>query len=116
MNWFLLNIKSNEAQHVADIFHQMNIETFCPNIEAKQETVNTFKDYKEIMPNKSYLFVKLAKKYRGVIFGIPHVLGFFTTDGKPALATDEEIETIKQGKMNHFKTLKIIYPKKTITT
>ena len=73
MNWFVLSVKRSQEKKVADMLEKMNIEVF-----------------------KSYVFVNIPEKYRGLVFGVPGVKGYLFLDGKPAMVRHEEVHIIKK--------------------
>ena len=95
MSWFVLSVKRNQEKKVADILKKMNVEVFIPLIKEvkywsdRQKTVET-------PLFKSYVFVNLSEKYRGIVFGVSGVQGYLFLDGKPALVRDEEINIIQK--------------------
>lgn len=95
MSWFVLSVKRSQEKKVAEILSKMNIEAFSPMIEE----IKYWSDYKKIIETplfKSYVFVSIPEKYRGVVFGIPGVKGYLFLDNKPALVRDEEINIIRK--------------------
>lgn len=94
MSWFVLSVKRNQENKVADILNKMNIQVFNPLIKE----VKYWSDRQKVVESplfKSYVFVNLSEKYRGIIFGISGVNGYLFLDGKPAMVGDEEINIIK---------------------
>ena len=94
MSWFVLSVKRSQEKRVADILGRMNIEVFNPLIKE----VKYWSDRKKVIETslfKSYVFVNLSDKYRGIVFAIPEVKGYLFLDGKPALVRNEEINIIQ---------------------
>ncbi|MBP0903729.1 UpxY family transcription antiterminator [Mariniflexile gromovii] len=95
MSWFVLCVKAQQEKKVADVLRKMNVEVYCPMI---QET-KVWSDRKKVVETplfKSYVFVKLEEKYRGIVFGAPGVIRYLFYLGKPAVVRDEEIWNIKK--------------------
>ena len=95
MSWFVLCVKAQQETRVTEILDRMNIETFCPVI---RDTTD-WSDRKKIVETplfKSYVFVNLEDKYRGMVFGAPGVMRYLFWQGKPAIVSDEVIWTIKK--------------------
>lgn len=95
MNWFVLSVKRSQEKKVADTLEKMNIEVFNPMIKEvkcwsdRQKTVET-------PLFKSYVFVNMPEKYRGLVFGVPGVKRYLFLDGKPAIVRNEEVNIIKK--------------------
>tara|TARA_R110000868_G_scaffold8774_9_gene44938 strand:+ start:4562 stop:5032 length:471 start_codon:yes stop_codon:yes gene_type:complete len=95
MNWFVLSVKRSQEKKVADMLEKMNIEVFNPMIKEvkfwsdRQKTIET-------PLFKSYVFVNIPEKYRGLVFGVPGVKGYLFLDGKPAMVRHEEVHIIKK--------------------
>ena len=94
MNWLILNVEKNSEKKVVDILLRMNIDAFNPIDIGKKMSIYT-QDTTELKVEKSFVFVKIEKKHRGIIFGIPHVLGYSFSNGKLTLTSEEEIKTMK---------------------
>lgn len=95
MSWFVLSVKRSQEKRVADILAKMNVDVFCPMIEE----VKYWSDQQKLIESplfKSYVFVNLPEKYRGIVFGVPGVKRYLFLEGKPALVGNEEIKTIKK--------------------
>ncbi|WP_345277690.1 UpxY family transcription antiterminator [Litoribaculum gwangyangense] len=94
MSWFVLSVKRNKEKKVADILNKMNIQVFNPLIKE----VKYWSDRHKVVETplfKSYVFVNICEKYRGIVFGISGVNGYLFLDGKPAMVGDDEINIIK---------------------
>ena len=94
MSWFVLSVKRSQEKKVADTLEKMNVEVFNPLIKE----VKYWSDRHKIVESplfKSYVFVNLSEKYRGIIFGVSGVKGYLFVDGKPAIVRDEEINIIQ---------------------
>ena len=95
MNWFVLSVKRSQEKKVANMLEKMNIEVFNPMIKEvkfwsdRQKTIET-------PLFKSYVFVNIPEKYRGLVFGVPGVKRYLFLDGKPAMVRDEEVNIIKK--------------------
>ena len=95
MNWFVLSVKRSQERKVASMLEKMNIEVFNPMIKEvkfwsdRQKTIET-------PLFKSYVFVNMPEKYRGLVFGVPGVKRYLFLDGKPAMVRHEEVKIIKK--------------------
>ena len=95
MSWFVLCVKTQQEKKVADILKRMNVEVYCPMVK-ETKVWSDRKKVVEIPLFKSYVFVKLEEKYRGIVFGAPGVIRYLFYLGKPAVVRDEEIWDIKK--------------------
>ncbi|MGC1204100.1 MAG: UpxY family transcription antiterminator [Flavobacteriaceae bacterium] len=95
MNWFVLSVKRSQEKKVADMLEKMNIEVFNPMIKEvkywsdRQKTIET-------PLFKSYVFVNMPEKYRGLVFGVSGVKRYLFLEGKPAMVRHEEVNIIKK--------------------
>ncbi len=95
MSWFVLCVKAQQETKVADILQRMNVEVFCPVVRDTRD----WSDHKKVVETplfKSYVFVNLEEKYRGLVFGAPGVERYLFWQGKPAVVSNEDIWTIKK--------------------
>jgi transcription antitermination factor NusG len=95
MSWFVLSVKRSQEKKVADMLEKMHIEVFNPMIKE----VKYWSDRKKTIETplfKSYVFVNMPDKYRGLVFGVPGVKRYLFLDGKPAMVRDEEVNIIKK--------------------
>ena len=75
MSWFVLQVKPQQEKKVADILKEMNIEMYCPMITETRVWSDRNKEV-ETPLFKSYVFVNLTEKYRGIVFGVPGVIRY----------------------------------------
>ncbi|CAH8293072.1 transcription antitermination factor NusG [Mariniflexile fucanivorans] len=104
MNWFVLCVKAQQEKKVADILTKMQVEVYCPMLKETK----VWSDRQKVVETplfKSYVFVKLEEKYRGIVFGAPGVIRYLFYLGKPALVRDEEIWDIKKWMAGDSKDL-----------
>ena len=113
MSWFVLCVKSQQERKVTDILRKMNVEVYCPMIKETR----IWSDREKVVETplfKSYVFVNLTEKYRGIVFGAPGVIRYLFYMGKPAVVRDEEIWEIKkwlaEGDTNNLHELAEIIP------
>lgn len=95
MSWFVLSVKKSQEKKVADILRKMSIEVFSPMVEE----VKYWSDHQKVVEIplfKSYVFVNIPEKYRGLVFGVPGVKSYLFLEGKPALVGDDEINVIRK--------------------
>lgn len=95
MNWFVLSVKRSQEKKVAEMLEKMNIEVFNPMIKE----VKYWSDRQKIIQTplfKSYVFVNMPEKYRGLVFGVPGVKRYLFLDGKPAMVRNEEVNIIRK--------------------
>lgn len=95
MSWYVLKVKFRSEKKVADTLTKMNIQVFCPMVKETRYWSDRKKTI-EAPLFKSYVFVQLEYKYRGLVFGVSGVERYLFWLGKPAIVQDKEIETIKQ--------------------
>lgn len=92
--WYVLYTKPKAEKKVAETLDHINIEVYCPLIteirqwsdRKKKITVPLF---------RSYVFVRLRPSERHKVFEVPGVIKYLYWLGKPAMARDVEIKTIK---------------------
>ncbi|MEO9894573.1 UpxY family transcription antiterminator [Aurantibacter sp.] len=93
MNWFVLQVKTNNEIKIAAALEKEGIKTFCP----VQTEVRQWSDRKkkvEVPLFKSYVFVQLPEADRNKVFVINGVLRYLFWLNKPAIVRDEEITKI----------------------
>lgn len=95
MSWFILSVKANQEQKIAEVLDKMDVEVFCPTVKETKVWSDRKKEV-EVALFKSYLFVNLEEKYRGLVFGAPGVQKYLFYNGKPAMVKNEDIWTIKK--------------------
>jgi len=117
MSWFVLKVKARNEKRVAETLLRMNVEVFSPTIKE----VVQWSDRKKENENplfKSYVFVKIEEKYRGIVFAVTGVERYLFWMGKPAVVRDAEIEIIKQWMSegsNDLESLSKLIPGSEIT-
>lgn len=95
MNWYVLYTKPRAEKKSADELEKMGMEVFCPMItEIRQWSDRKKKVTRPLFT--SYIFVRLMPKERNNVFQVPGVVRYLHWLGKPAIARDEEIETIQK--------------------
>lgn len=104
MNWFVVSVKANQEKKVAEVLEKMNVEVYCPMVKDSQQFADKTKTVKTPL-FKSYVFVNLPEKYRGIVFGAPGVISYLFWLGKPAVISDEEINIIKNWEVNNTNNL-----------
>ncbi|WP_372753023.1 UpxY family transcription antiterminator [Mariniflexile sp.] len=95
MSWFVLCVKAQQEKKVAEVLEKMNVEVYCPMVQETKEWSDR-KKVVEVPLFKSYVFVNLEERYRGIVFGAPGVIRYLFYLGKPAVVRDEEIWDIKR--------------------
>lgn len=94
MNWYVIYTKPRWEKRVAGELEDLSIEAYCPVVTEIRQWSDRKK--KVVSPLfKSYVFVRLSEKNRQDVFKVPGVVQFLFWLGKPAIAKDAEIETIK---------------------
>ena len=112
MSSFVLQVKPQQEKKVADILAEMNVEVYCPMIKETKVWSDRTKEVDTPL-FKSYVFVNLTEKYRGIVFGAPGVIRYLFYLGKPAVVKDEEIWEIKRwvaGQSNDLQKLSELIP------
>ncbi len=98
MKWFVLYTKPNFEIKVANAINSMGIEAYCPVFhQIKQYSDRKKKIIKPLIP--SYIFLKIPKENRNIVFTIPGVVRYLFWLGKPAQVKEKEIELLK-GNLN----------------
>ncbi|MBT8319988.1 MAG: UpxY family transcription antiterminator, partial [Gramella sp.] len=92
--WYVLYTKPRMEIKVAKSLMDTNYEVFCPT--TKQ--IRNWSDRKkkvEVPLFNSYVFIRIKNSERSKVFGFPGVVRYLYWLGKPAIARDGEIDTIK---------------------
>ncbi|WP_026839424.1 UpxY family transcription antiterminator [Gillisia sp. JM1] len=95
MAWYVLYVKSNYEIKAATTLEKMGIEVYCPVIKE----VRQWSDRKKIVSKplfSSYLFIKIQESNRDMVFEVTGIVRYVYWLGKPAMAQDLEIDTIKE--------------------
>lgn len=104
MSWFVLCVKAQQEKKAADTLRKMNVDVYCPMVKETR----VWSDRKKVVETplfKSYIFVNLTEKYRGIVFGAPGVQRYLFYLGKPAIVRDDEIWAIKKWMSDDSKDL-----------
>lgn len=107
MSWFVLCVKAQQEKKAADTLRKMNVDVYCPMVKETR----VWSDRKKVVETplfKSYIFVNLTEKYRGIVFGAPGVQRYLFYLGKPAIVRDEEIWAIKNWMSDDSKDLQAL--------
>ncbi len=94
MNWYVLCVTPDKEIKIANILKSMGIEVFCPT----SNEVRHWSERKETVSVplfKSYIFVKISKRNRVLVFNVPGVTRYLFCEGRPAQVRDSEINTMK---------------------
>ncbi|HEA31103.1 MAG TPA: UpxY family transcription antiterminator [Leeuwenhoekiella sp.] len=94
MNWYVLYVKPKQEIKVAQQLSRINIEAYAPY----RKEIRQWSDRKkriDVPLFNSYVFVNLSEKERQLVFEVPGVVRYLYWLGKPAVARDGEIETLK---------------------
>lgn len=94
MNWFVLYVRPKQEIKVAQQLASINIEAYAPC----RKEIRQWSDRKkriDVPLFTSYVFVKLSERERILVFDVPGVVRYLYWLGKPAIARDQEIETLK---------------------
>lgn len=92
--WYAIYTKPRWEKKVDIVLLKKSINSWCP----VQKTERQWSDRKKIIEEpifKSYVFVNIAAKEKADVLRTDGVLNFVHYLGKPAIISDNEIETIK---------------------
>ena len=95
LRWYAIYTRPRWEKKVADLLGSKRIEHYCP----LQKTERVWSDRKKIILEplfKSYVLVRLAPKAHVPVLQTDGVVSFVTFEGKPAVISDAEIDTVKQ--------------------
>ena len=111
MKWFVLYTKPNFEIKVANAINSMGIEAYCPVFhQIKQYSDRKKKIIKPLIP--SYIFLKIPKENRNIVFTIPGVVRYLFWLGKPAQVKEKEIEMLKGNLTDNYDEVLISKLKK----
>lgn len=94
-NWYVIRTKSRAEKRVCIALAKLNIIHFLP----LQKQLRQWKDRKKWIETplmSTYLFVNISENYKNIVFSIPGVTCFLTTNGKANVLNNHEIERIKK--------------------
>jgi transcription antitermination factor NusG len=94
MGWFVLYTKPKSEKRVANSLSNANFDVYCPTIKQVRQWSDRKKKV-EVPLFTSYIFIRLKNNERSKVFDFPGVIRYLFWLGKPAIARDEEIETIR---------------------
>jgi transcription antitermination factor NusG len=104
--WFVLSTKPQQELKVAQILQKIGLESYCPYTEEIRQWSDRKK--KVIVPLlKSYVFVRLKENERAKVFEVPGVARYLFWLGKPAVASEKEINFLKESLSLPYLTVKI---------
>ena len=98
-HWYVLIVKRNYEKRVSQHLERLGIEVFCPLIKKSRQWSDRTKVL-EVPIFNSYVFVKLPEKDRNRVFDVVGILKYLFWLGKPAIARDAEIQTIRTWLMD----------------
>ena len=93
-NWYVLCVTPKKEVKIANLLKNKEIEAYCP---ITKKTGHLKSGVKEIAPPlfKSYVFVKISKRNRVLVFNVSGVTRYLFHEGRPVQVRDSEIEMIK---------------------
>ena len=95
MPWFVIYTKSRNEKRVAEKLRQRNIEVYCPLWKRERVWSDRIKLVEEPL-FRSYCFVHLEEKDRGLVFGGPGFVRYLFWLEQPAIVRQVEIDLIKK--------------------
>jgi len=98
--WYAVHTRPRWEKKTAELFRQMQIETYCP----VNKVVRKWADRKKVILEPlftSYCFVQIDIANHLVIRKTPGVINFVHWLGKPAIIREEEINLIKNFLNEH---------------
>lgn len=97
--WYAIYTKPKSELKIANTLNHLGIENYCPTtIEYHQWSDRVKKVEAPLI--KSYLFVRVASKYRNQVFDVPGVVRYVFWLGKPAVVADTDITVLKEWMQN----------------
>ncbi|MBS1646315.1 MAG: UpxY family transcription antiterminator [Bacteroidetes bacterium] len=93
-NWYALYVASRAEKKVQEGLLYKNIEAYTPIVK----TIRQWSDRKktvEIPLLNGYVFVKHNEAEKDTVFSINGVVNYVRFDGKPAIISEKEIQTLK---------------------
>lgn len=94
-NWHALYTRSRWEKKVLKEFQYLGIEAYLP----LRKTLKQWSDRKKKVEEpiiKSYIFVRIGKDNRHLVFQADGVVNFVYFDGKPAIIRDKDIKAFQQ--------------------
>lgn len=95
MDWFVLYVKPRNEKKVALKLEKLGLTIYCPLIIQRKQWSDRIKKVEVPLIN-SYIFAQLKEKERNMVFQISGVVRYLFWLGKPAIARDKEIQTLKK--------------------
>ncbi|MBX9889420.1 MAG: UpxY family transcription antiterminator [Flavobacteriaceae bacterium] len=105
-NWFVLYTKPQQELKVAERLAKIGIESYCPY----HKETRTWSDRKKtvLVPLiKSYVFVRVSEKERAKVFEVPGAVRYLFWLQKPAIATHQEINELKESLEKPFARINV---------
>jgi transcription antitermination factor NusG len=93
--WHVVYTKPRCEKQVYDTFLRKGITSYCPTTIILKRYTDRYKKVEEVL-FKSYVFVKVAETEKLEVRLSHNVLNFVYSNGKPAIVTEEEINTIRR--------------------
>lgn len=94
LNWFVLYTKPRAEKKLAQQLMDDGIETYCPTkTEIKQWSDRKKKVETPVLP--SMVLVHIEKNKRNMVFNRTHAVRYLFWQGKPAIVTQEEVDSLK---------------------
>lgn len=92
--WHVIYTKPKAESRVAETLRKINVEVYCPMVTEVRQWSDRKKKL-SVPLFRSYVFIRITEKERHKVFDVPGVVKYLYWLGKPALARDSEIDTIK---------------------
>ena len=101
-NWYAVYTKPHFERKIFQALDRSNFHVFLPLIKEKRVWSDRIKTVKvPLLPN--YLFVKIHEHETKSIFDFPGVVRYVSSEGKPSVIKEKDIEYLEKIVNNGFK-------------
>lgn len=104
MPWHVLYTKPKNEKKVAEQFHNLRFEVYCPLITVFRQWSDRKKKIQTALFS-SYVFVNTVEAARAHVFQVPGAVRYLFWLGKPAIVKDQEISTLKEWLIKDYKNI-----------
>jgi transcription antitermination factor NusG len=95
--WFAVYTTPRHEKHVSELLTERRIETFLPLYRAARQWKKSCPVVLDLPLFPTYVFVRLARRARGAVLGLPGVLSIVGSAREPWPLPDLEIEALRSG-------------------
>ena len=95
--WFAAYTIPRHEKHVSEILAERQIETFLPLYRTARQWKKSTPVVLELPLFPTYVFVRIARRARGAVLGIPGVLSIVGSSKEPWPLPNFEIEALRRG-------------------